>query len=179
MDLYNDPVSFDQSLIMGKLGYEDELPQHVPNMNVNDRIRLALLEQKVKEKSEQQIEPKQVRSDYHRRDGFCDCGGTAEGMKSKPKKEAYDDEMVFGIPLKTFLFIVCFILAIVCVAQYFTYKEDMHNLMSIISVLVTNNKPESSVPQAVQSVPQAVQSVPQSVQSAPQAVQAVPQAVSS
>ena len=158
MDIYSDyanPVGYDQRLIMDKLGYDtySTIEKKKPD-SVNDRLRLALLEHELAESrrklsdadNKPQVirdadnKPQVIRETFVSGGGGCVCGAS-EGMRSRSNRyDLEDGETIMGISMKKFMVILVVIMAAFCVIQYFSYKNEMHELMSAMCLMLKNNE---------------------------------------
>lgn len=141
---YTNPVGYDQRLIMDKLGYDTPSTVEKSN-NVNDRLRLALLEHELAESrrklQEVDVSKKQATRETFVSGGSCGCG-SAEGMKSKPRQtyqELEDGETIMGLSMKKFMIILVIIMAAFCVIQYFSHQSEMREIMSAMCLMLKNN----------------------------------------
>lgn len=148
MDIFADyanPVGYDQRLIMDKLGYDT--PNAIEkSQNVNDRLRLALLEHELAESKrklqEVDITKRQpIKETFVSGGGGCGCGAS-EGMKAKSRpsyQELEDGETIMGLSIKKFMIILVVIMAAFCVSQYFSHQNEMRELMSAMCLMLKNN----------------------------------------
>jgi hypothetical protein len=144
-DNYSDPLNFDQSLIMSKLGYDvpyGVAPTHNATQSGTDmdnRIKIKLLENRLAEQEKKNSVP--VREHFV---GGCDC----DGMKSKRHRSSTVVSKVdsyLGMSVKNILILLVVVMAALCIVQYFTYQHEMHEIMSMMYVMMNNNARPSGV----------------------------------
>jgi len=159
---YANPFEFDQRLVMSRL----ECPINTaaaPCLDVNDRIKNALLEQQLAE-SKKKIETLTAESKReHFVSGGCGCGGT-DGMKPKRRSHFSDDDdddsdKILGLGMKKFLIILVVIMAAYCVIQYYTHQNEMREMMAAMCAMLKNHPGPAHQP-APQPVVQQVAAQP-------------------
>jgi hypothetical protein len=135
---YNDPIRFDQSLIMGKLGFDRDLAviHQAPVNNVDDinkRIQLALLEKEnLKNKQMPTIVEPIKRETFV--SGGCTC---TDGMCSKSTKV---EDTILGINSTKFLMLVIVVLVAICISQYFANQNDLAESINSLYMMLQQSK---------------------------------------
>ncbi len=139
MDPYSDyanPIGFDQRLIMGKLGYDT--PSQIERPNVNDRLKVALVEQELAESRKKIAQLESNNKKETSREHFTvggNCGCSSEGMKSNKcscRSNIDPDDNIMGISTKKFLIILVVVMAAFCVIQYFSRQTEMREMMAVL-----------------------------------------------
>ena len=175
---YSNPIGYDQRLIMDKLGYDTPGAVEKPN-NVNDRLRVALLEHELAESrrklADVDISKKQLPVRETLSSGKCEScsskNSDIEGMRSR-NLDYGDGETIMGLNMKQFLIVMIVIIAAFCVIQYFSHQTEMRELMSAMCLMLKDSGRGVQVAPQTQAVPQ-TQAIPQT-QAVPQ-TQAAPQ----
>ncbi len=140
----NNPLSssYSENILMEKLGIRDAAYKESDSMN--HAIQVALLQQELEtnKRKVQELEKNKHTEYKTRREHFtggCDCGGS-EGMQSKERKIRDDTVDMFGLNNKKVLLILVVILAAFCIIQYFSYKNEMKEMMMMICTMIRDNK---------------------------------------
>ena len=63
-----------------------------------------------------------------------------QGYPGYASYDLEDGETIMGISMKKFMVILVVIMAAFCVIQYFSYKNEMHELMSAMCLMLKNNE---------------------------------------
>lgn len=147
---YANPIGFDQRLIMDKLGYDT--PSTIERSgNVNERLRLALLEHELDE-SRRKLQEVDITKRQPAKETFvsggsggsCGCSGGSEGMRSRHHRSEYreleDGDTVLGMSIKKFMIIIIVIMAAFCVSQYLTHQHEMRELMAAMCMMMKNGQ---------------------------------------
>ena len=154
MDIdFNNPSSssFGDSIIAEKIGLRDSSYNQVNDMN--SAIQVALLQQELERNKRQMQELEKSRQTTREHfDGGCGCG--VEGLRNKKSsckqcpsssnsnvRDSSDSEsVIYGVD-KRILLILVIVLAAFCIVQYFSYKSELKEMMTLLCVMLNKSNP--------------------------------------
>lgn len=162
-NIYN-PLSYDNKLLQDKLGMSF-MESHRPlnnSMSMDERIKKKMMEQEIKNNIRNEIK-NNIRNEIKKRKPIretfvgsrkCDCECCDHGDKPKCAKcncaEYNKNDMYEPLPLfsNNTLIIFIFILAAVCILQYFsqqTAQNRMNDMLNMIHTMFKSPPPGSNV----------------------------------
>lgn len=135
---FNNPMSasYNDNIIMEKIGIRDSTYRESDSMN--NAIQLALLQQELETNKRKMAELE--KNKQPRREHFTggECGCASEGMCSKKTKCGCTDSSI-NFDNKKILLILVVVMVAFCVMQYFSYKNEMKEMLMLVCTMIKQN----------------------------------------
>lgn len=150
-DYFYNPLGHDEQIIAEKLGMYEYTNK--PENDVNTNLQVALLKEEL-ENSKRRVAQLQTAINPPKREHFVAGGGCGcqakRAVRPEPVAPEAAEPIVFDKKLLIFLVII---MAVFCVLQYYSYKNETRELMEMLCMLASQQAKQSGAGQPVQSSP--------------------------